>query len=65
LIFLHQIISITAEKTSATDARGSTSLKSPKGAQEKANFLRKGGEQPYVYQPNVYAPQPQTVYSGG
>ncbi|XP_044956167.1 YTH domain-containing protein ECT3-like isoform X3 [Hordeum vulgare subsp. vulgare] len=60
-----QIISITAEKTSASDARGSTSLKSPKGAQEKANFLGKGGEQPYVYQPNVYAPQPQTVYSGG
>ncbi|VAI75418.1 unnamed protein product [Triticum turgidum subsp. durum] len=60
-----QIISITAEKTSATDARGSTSLKSPKGAQEKANFLGKGGEQPYVYQTNVYAPQPQTVYSGG
>lgn len=60
-----QIISITAEKTSATDARGSTSLESPKGSQEKANFLGKGGEQPYVYQTNVYAPQPQTVYSGG
>ncbi|KAM3210884.1 hypothetical protein ACQJBY_064648 [Aegilops geniculata] len=60
-----QIISITAEKTSATDARGSTSLESPKGAQEKVNFLGKGGEQPYVYQTNVYAPQPQTVYSGG
>uniref|UniRef100_A0ACD5ZVK0 Uncharacterized protein n=1 Tax=Avena sativa TaxID=4498 RepID=A0ACD5ZVK0_AVESA len=60
-----QINSITAEKTNATSARGSTSLKSPKGAQEKANFLGKGGEQPYVYQPNVYAPQPQTVYSGG
>ncbi|KAM0905454.1 hypothetical protein ACQ4PT_017370 [Festuca glaucescens] len=60
-----QINSITAAKTSATSARGSTSLKSPKGAHEKAIFLGKGGEQPYVYQPNVYAPQPQAVYSGG
>ncbi|KQJ95619.1 uncharacterized protein LOC100840334 isoform X2 [Brachypodium distachyon] len=60
-----QIISITADKTTATNVHGSTSLKSPKGAQERANFLGKGGEQPYIYQPNVYAPQPQALYSGG
>jgi hypothetical protein len=44
--------------------QGASSSKSPKGAQEKASFLGKGGEQPF-YQPNVYAPQPQTIYSGG
>jgi hypothetical protein len=51
---LHQINSITAEKTSATNGRGSTFLMSPIGAQ-KAIFLGKVGEQPYVEQPNVYA----------
>jgi hypothetical protein len=50
---LHQINSITAEKTSATNGRGSTFLMSPIGAQ-KAIFLGKVGEQPYVEQPNVY-----------
>uniref|UniRef100_A0A0E0LSG0 YTH domain-containing family protein n=1 Tax=Oryza punctata TaxID=4537 RepID=A0A0E0LSG0_ORYPU len=59
-----QILSSTNEKMTTSVPQGASSSKSPKGAQEKASFLGKGGEQPF-YQPNVYAPQPQTIYSGG
>jgi hypothetical protein len=59
-----QILSGT-ENTNASNARGATSIKSPKGAHEKAGSVGKGGEQPFLYQHNVYAPQPQALYSGG
>ncbi|KAG8039409.1 hypothetical protein GUJ93_ZPchr0034g18713 [Zizania palustris] len=59
-----QILSCTNENTTTSVARGASFLKPPKGVQEKASFLGKGGEQPF-YQPNVYAPQPQTFYAGG
>ncbi|KAG8046749.1 hypothetical protein GUJ93_ZPchr0008g12624 [Zizania palustris] len=59
-----QILSSTNENMPTNVARGASSLKSPKGVQEKASFVGKGGEQSF-YQPNVYAPQPQTIYAGG
>jgi hypothetical protein len=59
-----QILSST-ENMAASNVRAASSLKSPKGAAEKANSVRKGGEQPFPYQHNVYAPQPQAVYPGG
>jgi YTH domain-containing family protein len=49
----------------ASNVRAASSLKSPKGAAEKASSVGKGGEQPFPYQHNVYAPQPQAVYPGG
>lgn len=49
----------------AGNARGASSLKSPKGAPEKASSVGKGGEQQFLYQHNVYAPQPQALYPGG
>ncbi|WVZ94492.1 hypothetical protein U9M48_040379 [Paspalum notatum var. saurae] len=54
-----------AENMNTSNARGATSLKSPKGAPEKASSVGKGGEQPFLYQHNVYAPQPQALYPGG
>ncbi|OEL13042.1 YTH domain-containing family protein 1 [Dichanthelium oligosanthes] len=59
-----QILSGT-ENMAASNARGASSLKSPKGAPEKASSVGKGGEQPFMYQHNVYAPQPQALYPGG
>uniref|UniRef100_K3YHC6 YTH domain-containing family protein n=1 Tax=Setaria italica TaxID=4555 RepID=K3YHC6_SETIT len=59
-----QVISGT-ENMAAGNARGASSLKSPKGAPEKASSVGKGGEQPFLYQHNVYAPQPQALYPGG
>ncbi|TVU43320.1 hypothetical protein EJB05_09779 [Eragrostis curvula] len=59
-----QILSST-ENMSASNARAASSLKSPKGATEKASSVGKGGEQPFLYQHNVYAPQPQALYPGG
>ncbi|CAL5007609.1 unnamed protein product [Urochloa decumbens] len=53
------------ENVTASNARGASSLKSPKGAQEKASSVGKGGDQPFLYQHNVYAPQPQALYPGG
>ncbi|KAL6843307.1 hypothetical protein ACP4OV_027020 [Aristida adscensionis] len=58
-----QILSGTENTTS--NARGASSLKSPKGAPEKASSVGKGGEQPFPYQHNVYSPQPQALYPGG
>jgi YTH domain-containing family protein len=49
----------------ASNARAASSLKSPKGPTEKASSVGKGGEQPFLYPHNVYAPQPQAVYPGG
>ncbi|XP_066353700.1 YTH domain-containing protein ECT1-like [Miscanthus floridulus] len=59
-----QILSGT-ENVSAGNARGASSLKSPKGPPEKASSVGKAGEQPFLYQQNVYAPQPQPLYPGG
>ncbi|KAF8662632.1 hypothetical protein HU200_056233 [Digitaria exilis] len=59
-----QIISGT-ENTAASNARGASSLKSPRGAPEKASSVGKGGDQPFLYPQNVYAPQPQALYPGG
>ncbi|XP_062191693.1 YTH domain-containing protein ECT1-like isoform X2 [Phragmites australis] len=59
-----QILSST-ENTTTSNVRGGSSLKSPKGALEKASSVGKGGEQPFLYQHNVYAPQPQALYPGG
>ena len=63
-LLLRQILSGT-ENTTENNARGATSIKSPKGAHEKAGSVGKGGEQPFLYQHNVYAPQPQALYPGG
>uniref|UniRef100_A0A0D9W976 YTH domain-containing family protein n=1 Tax=Leersia perrieri TaxID=77586 RepID=A0A0D9W976_9ORYZ len=60
-----QIHSSEDNNLSMTASRGASSLKSTKNTQEKASFLGKGGEQHFVYQSNVYAPQPHTVFSGG
>ncbi|KAL5214538.1 hypothetical protein ABZP36_003690 [Zizania latifolia] len=60
-----QLLSSEDHNLSTTAVRGASSLKSPKGAQEKGSFLGKGGEQHFVYQSNVYAPQPHMVFSGG
>lgn len=54
-----------AENVSAGNPRGASSLKSPKGPPEKPSSVGKAGEQPFVYQQNVYAPQPQPLYPGG
>ncbi|KAK3121300.1 hypothetical protein QOZ80_8BG0650350 [Eleusine coracana subsp. coracana] len=59
-----QILSST-ENMTASNTRAASSLKSPKGVTEKASTVGKGGEQPFLYQHNVYAPQPQALYPGG
>jgi hypothetical protein len=64
LLLSHQVTSGT-ENMAAGNARGASSLKSPKGAPEKASSVGKGGEQQFLYQHNVYAPQPQALYPGG
>ena len=64
MLLLRQILSGT-ENVSAGNARGASSLKSPKGPPEKATSVGKAGEQPFLYQQNVYAPQPQPLYPGG
>ncbi|KAJ1272691.1 hypothetical protein BS78_06G222200 [Paspalum vaginatum] len=51
---------------SATAVGGASSSSSPKAAPEDASFMDNGGEQQFVYQPtNMYASQPQTLFSGG
>uniref|UniRef100_A0A0E0DI27 YTH domain-containing family protein n=1 Tax=Oryza meridionalis TaxID=40149 RepID=A0A0E0DI27_9ORYZ len=60
-----QILSSEDHNLSSTALHGASSLKSTKSAQEKGSFLGKGGEQHFIYQPNVYTPQPHTVFSGG
>ncbi|XP_015692003.1 YTH domain-containing protein ECT1-like isoform X2 [Oryza brachyantha] len=65
VIVKEQILSTEDHSLSTTHLRGASSLKSTKSGQEKGSFLGKGGEQHFVYQSNVYAPQPHTVFSGG
>ncbi|KAF0930617.1 hypothetical protein E2562_033814 [Oryza meyeriana var. granulata] len=60
-----QILSSEDHNLSSNAVCGVSSLKSPKSAQEKSSPLGKGGEQHFVYQSNVYTPQPHTVFSGG
>jgi len=59
-----QILSGT-ENVTTGNARGASSLRPPNGPPEKASSVGKAGEQPYLYQQNVYAPQPQPLYPGG
>jgi YTH domain-containing family protein len=64
MLLLRQILSGT-ENVTTGNARGGSSLKSQKGPPEKASSVGKPGEQPFPYQQNVYAPQPQPLYPGG
>ncbi|KAL6843878.1 hypothetical protein ACP4OV_026449 [Aristida adscensionis] len=59
-----QLVSGKDHKIHTTSVPGESSLKSQKGSQE-AGFMVKGGEQQFGYQPNVYASQPHTLFSGG
>jgi len=60
-----QLVLTKDQNTSTTVVQGGSSLTSPTGVQEEASFMGKGGEQQFGYQPNVYAPQPHTPFSGG
>ncbi|KAL5216539.1 hypothetical protein ABZP36_007940 [Zizania latifolia] len=60
-----QLLSSEDHSLSTTAVHGASSLKSLKGAQEKSSFLGKCGEQHFICQSNVYAPQPHMVFSGG
>ena len=60
-----QLVLTKDQNTSTTVVQGASCLTSPKGVQEEASFMGKGGEQQFCYQPNVYAPQPHTPFSGG
>ncbi|XP_022683832.1 uncharacterized protein LOC101761965 isoform X2 [Setaria italica] len=65
MLLFCQLVSSKDKEVSTTIVRGASSLESPKGAQEEASFMGKGGEQQFGYQPNVYGSQPQTLFSGG